>query len=69
MKIEDNSQTTIIKRIEGMTPGMIQEVIDFIDFLKLKKMDNLNSDKGLLLLQQEGLRRIWESDAEDLYEL
>jgi hypothetical protein len=52
-----------------MTPGMIQEVIDFIDFLKLKKTDNLNSDKGVLLLQQEGLRRIWKSDTEDLYEL
>jgi len=69
MTIEDNSQTTIIKRIKGMTPGMIQEVIDFIDFLKLKKIDNLNSDKGALLLQQESLCRIWESDAEDLYEL
>jgi len=69
MTIEDNSQTAIIKRIEGMTPGMIQEVIDFIDFLKLKKMDNLNSNNGVLLLQQEGLRRIWESDTEDLYEL
>jgi hypothetical protein len=69
MTIEDNSQTGIIKRIEGMTPDMIQEVIDFIDFLKLKKMDNLNSNKGVLLLQQEGLRRIWQSDTEDLYEL
>jgi len=48
---------------------MIQEVIDFIDFLKLKRMDKLNSDKGALLLQQESLRRIWESDGEDLYEL
>jgi len=65
----DNSQTTIIKRIEGLTPDMIQEVIDFIDFLKLKRMDKLDSDKGALLLQQESLRRIWESDAEDLYEL
>jgi hypothetical protein len=69
MTIEDNSQTGIIKRVEGMTPDMIQEVIDFIDFLKLKKMDNLNSNKGVLLLQQEGLRRIWQSDTEDLYEL
>jgi len=65
----DNSQTTIIKRIEGLTPDMIQEVIDFIDFLKLKRMDKLNSDKEALFLQQESLRRIWESDAEDLYEL
>ncbi len=65
----DNSQTTIIKRIEGLTPDMIKEVIDFIDFLKLKRMDKFNSDKEALFLQQESLRRIWESDAEDLYEL
>jgi hypothetical protein len=69
MAVVDSSQTSIIKRIEGLTPDMIQEVIDFIDFLKLKRMDKLDSDKGALLLQQESLRRIWESDAEDLYEL
>ena len=69
MAIVDSSRTSIIKRIEGLTPDMIQEVIDFIDFLKLRRMDKLNSDKGALLLQQESLRRIWESEAEDLYEL
>ena len=69
MTIEDNSQLSIIKRIEGMTPSMIQEVMDFIVFLKMKKIDKLNGDKALLLLQQQGLRKIWESEAEDLYEL
>ena len=69
MAIVDSSETSIIKRIEGLTPDMIQQIIDFIDFLKLKRMDKLNSDKGELLLQQESLRRIWESDDEDLYEL
>jgi len=69
MAVVDSSQTSIINRIEGLSPDMIQEVIDFIDFLKLKRMDKLDSDKGALLLQQESLRRIWESDAEDLYEL
>ena len=69
MAIVDSIQTNIIKRIEGLTPDMIQQIIDFIDFLKLKRMDKLNSDKGELLLQQESLRRIWESDDEDLYEL
>ena len=69
MTTEDNSQLSIIKRIEGMTPSMIQEVMDFIDFLKMKKIDKLNGDKALLLLQQQGLRKIWESEAEDLYEL
>jgi len=69
MAIVDSSETSIIKRIEGLTPDMIQEVIDFIDFLKLKRMDKLNGDKGALLVQQETLHRIWESEAEDLYEL
>jgi len=69
MTVVDSNQTSIIKRIEELTPDMIQEVIDFIDFLKLKRMDKLNRDKGALLLQQESLRRIWESDVEDLYEL
>ena len=63
MAVVETSQTSIIKHIEGLTPDMIQEVIDFIDFLKLKR------DIGPLLLQQESLRRIWESDVEDLYEL
>ena len=69
MAIVDSSQTNIIKRIEELTPDMIQQIIDFIDFLKLKRMDKLNSDEGALLVQQESLRKIWESDAEDLYEL
>ena len=69
MAVVESSQTSIIKRIEVLTPDMIQEVIDFIDFLKLKRMDKLNRDNGALLLQQESLRRIWESDVEDLYEL
>ena len=69
MAIVGSSRTSIIKHIEGLTPDMIQEVIDFIDFLKLKRMDKLNSDEGALLVQQESLRKIWESDAEDLYEL
>ena len=69
MATADNSQTTIIERMEGLTPDMIQEVIDFIDFLKIKRRDRMYSPEGALLLQQEGLRMIWGSDSEDLYEL
>jgi len=36
MPVTDSSQTSIIKHLEGLTPDMIQEVIDFIDFLKIK---------------------------------
>jgi hypothetical protein len=69
MNIINNRQTNIIKHIEGLTPDMIQEVIDFIDFLKTKKTEKINNDLGAVLLQQESLRRIWEADSEDLYEL
>jgi len=69
MTIADINQTKIIKQIEELPPDMIQEVMDFIDFIKLKRMDKLNGDRETLLLQQESLRRIWESDAEDIYEL
>lgn len=69
MAATDTNRTSIIKRIEGLSPDMIQEVIDFIDFIKLKRMDKSNGEREMLLLQQESLRGIWESDAEDLYEL
>ena len=69
MAATDTNRTSIIKRIEGLSPDMIQEVIDFIDFIKLKRMAKSNGEREMLLLQQESLRGIWESDAEDLYEL
>jgi hypothetical protein len=69
MAITDINRTNIIKRIEELPPDMIQEVMDFIDFIKLKRMDRINGDREALFLQQESLRGIWESDAEDLYEL
>ncbi|MFO8164274.1 MAG: hypothetical protein R6T98_07055 [Desulfatiglandales bacterium] len=69
MAVTDSSQTSIIKHLEGLTPDMIQEVIDFIDFLKIKKTDKYKREIGALLLQQESLQRIWESEVEDLYEL
>ena len=69
MAIADITRTNIIKQIEGLPPDMIQEVMDFIDFIKLKRIDRINADREALLLQQESLCGIWESDAEDLYEL
>jgi len=69
MAIIDINRTNIIKQIEGLPPDMIQEVMDFIDFIKLKRMNKFSGDREALFLQQESLRGIWESDAEDLYEL
>ncbi|MGR3176163.1 MAG: DUF2281 domain-containing protein [Candidatus Scalindua sp.] len=69
MSIAVNYKETIIKEIEGLTPELTQEVIDFIEFLKIKRMKKPGINHNLLLLQQESLSRIWDSESEDLYEL
>jgi len=69
MRIAINNKETIIKHLEGLTPELIQEVIDFIEFLKVKRMEKTGIAHSSLLLQQESLGRIWDSESEDLYEL
>ena len=46
-----------------------QEVLDSIEFLKMKKLKKEPVEQSLLLIQQESLRRIWDSKDEDLYEI
>lgn len=53
MGIAVSNTENIIKELEGLTPGLIQEVIDFIEFLKIKKMKNTGINHSSLLLQQE----------------
>lgn len=69
MGIPISSKETIIKHIEDLTPEMMQEVTDFIEFLKLKRMEKNGIIYSSLMLQQESLRRIWDCESEDLYEL
>jgi hypothetical protein len=69
MDIAVNNKGTIVKHLDGLTPELIQEVIDFIEFLKIKRMESGNSAQGALLLQQKGLDRIWQNESEDLYAL
>jgi len=69
MSIAINYKETIIKQIEDLSPELVQEVIDFAEFLKNKRMKTSMVDPDLLLLQQESLGRIWDSKSEDLYEL
>ena len=69
MDITVNNKEVISKHLDGLTPELIQEVIDFIEFLKIKRMESSNSTQGALLLQQESLERIWYNESEDLYAL
>lgn len=69
MGIAVNYKETIIRQLEDLSPELIQEVIDFVEFLKMKRMKTSGVDSNSLLLQQESLSRIWDSESEDLYEL
>jgi uncharacterized protein YfbU (UPF0304 family) len=69
MGITVNYKELIVKDLEELPPELIQEVIDFIEFLKIKKMKKTGVNDESLLLQQESLSRIWKGESEDLYEL
>jgi len=69
MSIAVNYKETIIRQLEDLSPELIQEVIDFAEFLKIKRMKTSGVDTDSLLLQQESLGRIWDSKSEDLYAL
>ena len=69
MSIAVNYKEIIIRQLEDLSPELIQEVIDFAEFLKIKKMKISGVDTDSLLLQQESFGRIWNSKSEDLYAL
>ena len=69
MGISISYKETIIKHLEDLTPEMAQEVADFIEFLKIKRTGKSGIIYSSLMLQQESLGRIWDSESEDLYEL
>ena len=69
MSINVNYEETIKKKLQDLSPELLEEVIDFIEFLKIKRMKKDHIDVSSLLLQQESLSRIWDSENEDVYEL
>jgi mRNA-degrading endonuclease RelE of RelBE toxin-antitoxin system len=69
MSINVNYEETIKKKLQDLSPELLEEVIDFIEFLKIKRMKKGHIDVSSLLLQQESLSRIWDSENEDVYEL
>jgi hypothetical protein len=64
-----NYQEIILKDLEELTPELIREVIDFIEFLKSKRIKKSGVNYNSLLIQQESLNRIWDKESEDLYEV
>ena len=69
MGVSITENEVIIRHLEGLTPDMVQEIINFIEFLKIRRMEKSNSAQSALLIQQQSLARIWDSESEDLYEL
>ena len=53
------NKETILKQLEELPPELTQEVLDFIDFLRIKRVKKGMSEQNLLLIQQENLRKIW----------
>lgn len=69
MPISAQHREYILKSIENLPPRRIEEVIDFIEFLKAKSSDRSSAiDDSALVLQQASLNKIWQNE-EDLYEL
>ncbi|MBL6992208.1 MAG: DUF2281 domain-containing protein [Bacteriovoracaceae bacterium] len=69
MSIAVKYKENIVKELEELTPELIEEVVDFIEFLKTKRMEKTGINHSSLLLQQESLSSIWDNESEDLYEL
>jgi hypothetical protein len=69
METTINYKEIIMKDIAELTPELIQEVIDFIDFLKYRRMKGTGVDYNSLLMQQKSLSRIWDVESENIYEL
>ncbi len=69
MSMNVNYEETITKKLQDLSPELLEEVIDFIEFLKIKRMKKGHIDVSSLLLQQESISRIWDSENEDVYEL
>jgi len=63
------NKEAILKQLNELPPELTQEVLDFIEFLRIKRVKKGMSEQDLLLIQQENLRKIWDSEDEDLYEI
>ncbi len=71
MSLSNEHKEYLLKSIEDLPPEKVEEVIHFVDFLKVKSEfhhGHSSGDVSYLLLEQRALAKLWEND-EDLYEL
>lgn len=68
MALSTEDKKRIMEELEGLPADKLEEVLDFIGYLKMKEL-NSGVDTASLILQQRGLSKIWEGEEEDLYEL
>ena len=63
------NKEAVLKQLDELPPELTQEVLDFIEFLRIKRAKRGMTEQNLLLIQQENLRKIWDSEDENLYEI
>ena len=68
MALLTKDKERVIEELKGLPPHKVQEVLDFIGYLKMKEFHS-GVDATSLLLQQRGLAEIREGEEENLYEL
>ena len=64
-----SNKETILKQLDELPPELTQEVLDFIEFLRIRRARKGMTEQSFLLIQQENLRKIWDSEDEGLYEI
>lgn len=58
------NKEAILKQLDELPPELTQEVLDFIEFLRIKRTKKGMTEQNFLLIQQENLRKIWDSENE-----
>ena len=70
MPLRNNKKEEILELLDKLPDSRIEEVLDFVEYLRIKDQGvNSGIDEPSLRLQQGSLKRIWDSPEEDIYEL
>lgn len=66
MPIMTKDKEYLLHKLEELPPELLQEVLDFVEFLVIKRS---GIDYSYMIVQQKNLGKIWASDVEDLYDV